>query len=336
MQELERKDKQEDDKRFMALALLEAEKAYRLGETPIGCVIVHEGEVIGSGYNRRATDHSVLAHAELMAISEAEKHLQDWRLEECTLYVTLEPCPMCAGAIVQARVGRVVYAATNFKAGSAGTIVNLMAVEGFNHQPEVVGGVLEAESSTLLKRFFKELRQEKEKTYPPKVIAPSFYLANAKELAPKLLGKILCRRLPDGEVLRYRITETECYYGEKDTANHAHKGRTKRTEVLYHQGGVAYVYLCYGVHQMFNVVTGKEGHPEAVLIRGVEGFDGPGKLTKAMQIGKEQNAAALNVENEVWLEEDGTKVKIGRYKRIGIGYASQKDQERKWRFLAEQ
>ncbi len=324
------------DKEYMRLALAEAEKAEALGETPVGCVIVWRGQVIGRGYNRRATDHSVLAHAELLAMAEAADFLQDWRLEEAVLYVTLEPCPMCAGAIVQARLGRLVYGTANFKAGSAGTIVDLMNVAGFNHRVAVVSGVLAEECTARLKRFFQSLRREKAKTYPPRELPPEFFQASAKELAPRLVGKLLCRRLASGEVLRCRITETECYYGEKDTACHAHKGRTARTEVMYRTGGVAYVYLCYGIHYLLNVVTGPDGFPEAVLIRGVEGYDGPGKLTKAMQIGKAQNGQFLSSTGEIWLEEDGTKVKVSRHRRIGISYASQRDQERKWRFKREE
>ena len=102
-------------------------------------------------------------------------------------------------------------------------------------------------------------------------------------MAPALLGKLLCRRVDD-KIIKYRITETECYFGEDDTACHAHKGKTERTKIMYHEGGVAYVYLCYGLHSMLNVVSGIEDFPEAVLIRGVEGYNGPGKLTKALEI----------------------------------------------------
>ena len=327
---------QPEDEAYMRLALVEAEKAEALGETPVGCVIVWRGQVIGRGYNRRATEHSVFAHAELLAMAEAAEFLQDWRLEEATLYVTLEPCPMCAGAIVQARVERLVYGTANLKAGSAGTILDLMNVAGFNHRVAVTNGVLAAECTALLKRFFQNLRQDKAKGYPPRELAPEFFRASAKELAPRLIGKLLCRRLANGEILRYRITETECYYGEKDTACHAHKGRTARTEVMYRAGGVAYVYLCYGIHYLLNIVTGPADFPEAVLIRGVEGYDGPGKLTKAMQIDKTQNGQALSSAGELWLEEDGTKAKVGRYRRIGIAYASPKDRERKWRFKREE
>ena len=324
------------DEEYMQLALTEAEKAEALGETPVGCVIVWQGRVIGRGYNRRAADHSVLAHAELLAMAEAADFLQDWRLDEATLYVTLEPCPMCAGAIVQARVRRLVYGTANLKAGSAGTIVDLMNVPAFNHQVIVRAGVLREECTVLLKRFFQNLRREKAQVYPPRELPAEFFSASAKELAPKLIGKLLCRRLANGEVLRRRITETECYYGEKDTACHAHKGRTARTEVMYQAGGVAYVYLCYGIHYLLNVVTGPADFPEAVLIRGVEGYDGPGKLTKAMQIGKAQNGQTLSATGELWLEEDGAKVKVSRHRRIGISYASQRDQERKWRFKKEE
>ena len=150
-----------DDVRYMREAVRQAKKAYALGETPIGCVIVHEGKIIGRGYNRRNTDKSPLAHAEISAIKKAAKKLGDWRIEECTLYVTLEPCQMCAGAIVQARIPRVVIGCMNPKAGCAGSIVNLLQMEQFNHQAEVKRGVLEEECSQMMKQFFRELRERK-------------------------------------------------------------------------------------------------------------------------------------------------------------------------------
>lgn len=156
------------DEKYMKDAYKQAKKAYALGEVPIGCVIVHEGKVIGRGYNRRNTDKNTLSHAELTAIKRASKVIGDWRLEECTMYVTLEPCQMCAGAIVQARIPRVVMACMNPKAGCAGSILNILDMPEFNHQVEVVRGVMEEECSALLKTFFKELRirnkLEKEKT----------------------------------------------------------------------------------------------------------------------------------------------------------------------------
>ncbi len=142
----------------MKAALTQAKKALALGEVPIGCVIVHEGKIIGRGYNRRNTDKSTLAHAEISAIKKATKVIGDWRLEECDLYVTLEPCQMCAGAIVQARIPRVFIGAMNPKAGCAGSIYNLLEEPAFNHQVEVTRGLLEEECSTILKTFFKELR----------------------------------------------------------------------------------------------------------------------------------------------------------------------------------
>jgi len=142
----------------MKAALTQAKKALALGEVPIGCVIVHEGKIIGRGYNRRNTDKSTLSHAEISAIKKATKVIGDWRLEECDLYVTLEPCQMCAGAIVQARIPRVFIGAMNPKAGCAGSIYNLLEEPAFNHQVEVTRGLLEEECSTILKTFFKELR----------------------------------------------------------------------------------------------------------------------------------------------------------------------------------
>lgn len=139
-------------------ALRQAQKAYALGEVPIGCVIVHEGKVIGRGYNRRNTDKNTLAHAEIKAIDRASRKIGDWRLEDCTMYVTLEPCQMCSGAIVQARIPHVVIGCMNPKAGCAGSILNILNIPEFNHQVETTIGVLEQECSEMLTEFFKELR----------------------------------------------------------------------------------------------------------------------------------------------------------------------------------
>ena len=149
------------DEKYMKEAIRQAKKAYKLDETPIGCVIVHGGKIIGRGYNRRNTDKSPLAHAEITAIKKASKKLGDWRLEECTLYVTLEPCQMCAGAIIQSRVTRVVVGCMNPKAGCAGSVLNLLDVKAFNHQVELTTGVLEEECSALMTGFFRELRERK-------------------------------------------------------------------------------------------------------------------------------------------------------------------------------
>lgn len=149
---------EELDIKYMKEALKEAKKAYRLGEVPIGCVIVYDNKVIGRGYNRRNTDKTTLAHAEISAIKKASKVIGDWRLEDCTLYVTLEPCQMCAGAIVQARIPRVVMASMNPKAGCGGSILNILEMDEFNHQVNVSRGILEKECSELLVKFFKELR----------------------------------------------------------------------------------------------------------------------------------------------------------------------------------
>lgn len=147
----------------MTLAITEAKKALAYDEVPIGAVIVYKGEVIATGFNRRETTQTTLSHAELMAIVEANVKIGSWRLEDCTLYVTLEPCPMCAGAIVQSRIKRVVYGATDPKAGCAGTLMNLLNEERFNHQVEVGKGVLEAECGALLTDFFRQLRDRKQK-----------------------------------------------------------------------------------------------------------------------------------------------------------------------------
>lgn len=152
-----------ENEKYMKEAIKQAKKAYAIGEVPIGCVIVYEGKIIGRGYNRRTIDKNPLAHAELIAIKKASKKMGDWRLEDCTLYVTLEPCQMCSGAIVQARMKKVVVGCMNPKAGCAGSILNLLQVEQFNHQVELETGVLEEECSEMMKNFFKELRKEKKK-----------------------------------------------------------------------------------------------------------------------------------------------------------------------------
>lgn len=144
--------------KYMKEALKLAKKAYTLGEVPIGCVIVYEDKIIGRGYNRRKTDKNTLSHAEITAINKASKKMGDWRLEGCTLYVTLEPCQMCAGAIVQARIPTVYMGCMNPKAGCAGSILNILNMPEFNHQVEVHSGILEEECSQMLKNFFKELR----------------------------------------------------------------------------------------------------------------------------------------------------------------------------------
>ena len=149
------------DEKYMKAALREAKKAYKLDEVPIGCVIVQNDKIIALGYNRRNTDKNTLAHAEMSAIKKASKKTGDWRLEDCTMYVTLEPCQMCAGAIVQSRLGKVVIGSMNPKAGCAGSVINLLQMKQFNHQVEMVTGVLEEECSSMLSGFFQELREKK-------------------------------------------------------------------------------------------------------------------------------------------------------------------------------
>lgn len=154
------------DCQYMAEALKQAKKAASIDEVPIGCVIVYQDKIIARGYNRRNIEGSTLAHAEISAIRKAGKKLGDWRLEDCTMYVTLEPCPMCAGAIVQARIPRVVIGTLNPKAGCAGSIIDLFQIKEFNHQVEKEIGILEEECSNLMKDFFRELRKKKKKIVP--------------------------------------------------------------------------------------------------------------------------------------------------------------------------
>lgn len=152
-----------ENEKYMKEAIKQAKKAYAIGEVPIGCVIVYENKIIGRGYNRRTIDKNPLAHAEMIAIKKASKKMGDWRLEDCTMYVTLEPCQMCSGAIVQARMKKVVVGCMNPKAGCAGSILNLLQLEKFNHQVELEIGVLQEECSMMMKNFFKELRKAKQK-----------------------------------------------------------------------------------------------------------------------------------------------------------------------------
>ena len=154
-------DEERIHRKYMRAALKQAEKAAELEETPIGCVIVKDGRIIARGYNRRNTEGSTLAHAEMQAIRKACRKTGDWRLEGCTMYVTLEPCPMCAGALVQSRIDRVVLGARNPKAGCAGSVIDLLRDQRFNHQVEVIDGILTEECSGLLQAFFKQLRKKK-------------------------------------------------------------------------------------------------------------------------------------------------------------------------------
>ena len=150
-----------DQERYMKEAIRQAKKARALEEVPIGCVIVCNGQIIARGYNRRNMDKNTLSHAELNAIKKASKKLGDWRLEGCTMYVTLEPCQMCAGALMQSRIDRVVIGSMNPKAGCVGSVLNLLEMDGFNHKVEVIRGVLQEECSIMLSDFFRELREKK-------------------------------------------------------------------------------------------------------------------------------------------------------------------------------
>lgn len=151
------------EEKYMNEAIKQAKKAYALGEVPIGCVIVYEDKIIGRGYNRRVTDRNTLSHAELNAIKKASKKLGDWRLDDCEMYITLEPCQMCAGAIVQSRIRKVYAGCMNPKAGCAGSILNLLDVPQFNHQVEFVKDILHDQCSGLLTSYFKEMRDRKKR-----------------------------------------------------------------------------------------------------------------------------------------------------------------------------
>lgn len=161
LDELEKNKAKRKDEKYMKLALKEAKKARDINEVPIGCVIVRDDKVIGKGYNKRNTDKNVLSHAELIAIKQACKKTGDWRLEDCTMYITLEPCQMCAGAMVQARLQRAVIGSMNPKAGCGGSVLNILQMAEFNHQVDVERGVSEEECSSILTEFFSDLREQK-------------------------------------------------------------------------------------------------------------------------------------------------------------------------------
>ena len=166
----------------------------------------------------------------------------------------------------------------------------------------------------------------------PQKLDYSFFHRPCLTVAQELVGKILVHRMSDGTVLRLRISETEGYCGEADTACHAHRGRTKRTEVMYMDAGTIYIYLCYGVHWLLNIVTGDAEDPQAVLIRACVEANGPGKLTKALQITGDLNRGSVLGE-ELWMEDDGFDCCVTTGKRVGIGYATKEDQDKLWRFI---
>ena len=149
------------EEKYMNMAIRQAKKAEQIDEVPIGCVIVYNDKVIARGYNRRNIDKNTLSHAELNAIKKASKKLGDWRLDDCEMYITLEPCQMCSGAIVQSRIKKVYIGCMNPKAGCAGSVLNLLQVEKFNHKVIIENGILEEECSNMLKSFFRELREKK-------------------------------------------------------------------------------------------------------------------------------------------------------------------------------
>ena len=166
----------------------------------------------------------------------------------------------------------------------------------------------------------------------PQKLTTDFFRRDALEAAPALVGKLLCRRDETG-LHTLRITQTEIYRGEEDTACHARFGRTARSEMLYRAGGIYYVYLCYGIHNMLNVITGPADAPQGVLIRACAGAEGPGKLTKALHITREFNGAAIEGCAGLWLADDGLRPALTALPRVGIGYASPEDQARLWRFV---
>ena len=165
------------------------------------------------------------------------------------------------------------------------------------------------------------------------VLGKDFFDRDCLDVAPELVGKILVHKLDNGEELRVRITETEAYRGEEDKACHASKGRTPRAEIIYRESGLIYVYLCYGIHWLMNVVTGEKEQPQAVLFRAGEGYNGPAKLTKALKIDKSFNYKMLVGNPKIWVEDDGLRPEIKTDKRVGIDYAGEEWVNKLWRFI---
>ncbi len=319
---------------YMRAAIRLAEEARLSGDIPVGAVVVKNGEIVGRGGNTRELCGRVSGHAEIVALDDAAQALGTWKLNDCTLYVTLEPCPMCAGAIISSRIDKVVFGAPDKGSGALGGAFDMRTSLKGSPMPEVCGGVLEKECRALLDAFFDERRRQS--AAGPKRLPREFFLTDADLLAPMLLGKVICRRMPDGSILRSRITETECYKGTSDTACHASKGKTDRNRVMWSRGGTVYVYLCYGMHNMLNIVSGQKGDPQAVLVRGTEDACGPGRLTSYLSIDRKLNGSDVIFSDELWLEYDGYEVE--RYTsapRVGIAYASVEDRERCWRFILE-
>ena len=166
-----------------------------------------------------------------------------------------------------------------------------------------------------------------------KILGKNFYKQSALEVAPLLIGKILIRKLDNNEIIRLRITEVEVYYGEEDSACHARVGKTERTEIMYEEGGYAYVYLCYGIHYILNIITGPKNHPEGIMIRGVEDCIGPGRVTKKMNVTKDLNKHDLTKKEKLWIEDDGFTSEYITKPRVGIDYASEPYKSIPWRFV---
>jgi DNA-3-methyladenine glycosylase len=164
-------------------------------------------------------------------------------------------------------------------------------------------------------------------------LSPGFFQRNVLEIAPELLGKILVRKFDDDNLHRFIITEVEAYSGDGDLACHASKGKTPRTEVMFREGGLVYVYLVYGIHWLLNIVTGKEGDASAILIRGLEGIDGPGRVGKALWLDKSFYGENLFTSNRIWVEESGQQVEFTTSPRVGIHYAGELWVSKPWRYL---
>ncbi len=241
-EDLQISKEQRQQEKFMKAALKEARKAYDLKEVPIGCVIVRDGKIIARGYNRRNTDKSVLNHAEIIAIQKACKKTGDWRLEDCTMYITLEPCQMCAGAIVQARIPKVVIGSMNPKAGCAGSVINILQMSQFNHQVEIEKGICQEECSQILKDFFAELRENKKIQKKEAKEAEAAADAELEEVAEGVSEEFTETEIPESQDTKSQDTESKDAESEgaKSEGVKAEDAKTENAENIFDNDNYIY------------------------------------------------------------------------------------------------
>jgi DNA-3-methyladenine glycosylase len=313
-----------NDKLFLQRAIKLASENISAGGGPFGAIIVKENEIISEAGNKVVLNNDPTAHAEILAIRQASSLLQSYDLSGCTLYSSCEPCPMCLGAIYWAGIKKVVYSCDRTDAEAAGfsdSAQSLSSDSVMTGEKKYSENGMNSKTKFLIETMTTGAR-----------LTRDFYTRDVLEVAPEILGKIMAVRLPDGSFSRHIITEVEAYRGTEDKACHASKGRTDRTEIMYHEGGRLYVYFIYGMYWMLNIVTEREGIPQAVLIRGVENYPGPGKLTRSLGINKSFYGEDLVSSERIWIEDTGLKLQVKSSERIGVDYAGGYWKSRPWRY----